>query len=156
MFRHKHMRLGGYRSPDYTGLAFFLITHLLRAHSPPGPMGKAQHNPHEADEQTEVPHARSLILLSLSRAQGPPSHLEEAQHSHTHAFRRRPTGDDSPPQPPTSQAKKWFRGGAGGEGKKGGGGGHTPQSLFAPVSNGSKSHLLKDERGSWKERASAP
>lgn len=49
-FRHKHMHLGGYPSPDYTGLpAFFLIARLL-ALTPLGPMDKAQHNPHEADE----------------------------------------------------------------------------------------------------------
>lgn len=41
-------------------------------------------------------------------------------------------------------------GGRGGEGK-GEGRTQTSESQFAPVSNGSKSHLLKDERGSWKE-----
>lgn len=142
--------------PTTLALAFFLIAHLLRAHSPLGPMGKAQHDPHEADGQTEAPHAQSLNLLSLGRAQGPTSHLEEAQDSHTHASRRRPTGDDSPPTPPLHRPRSgssagwgWGRGGAG----KGRGRGRTQTSecQFAPVSNGSKSHLLKDERGSWKE-----
>lgn len=62
-------------------------------------------------------------------AQGPPSRLQEARDSHTHASKRGPTRDDSPSLHRPRRGAKWFSQGA-----------EQTLNLFAPVSKRSRSH----------------
>ena len=82
--------------PTTLALAFFLIAHLLRAHSPLGPMGKAQHDPHEADGQTEAQHSR-LTPMSRSWEVGTRPVPLDAGVSPTQSFKGpSPAGDQDP------------------------------------------------------------